>query len=141
MADNPLKSLNLYSNYLTKLLNQSNVEHSSVIVWSGSTYTGTTEGEVLFKTGIRLRVREELDFEARLITSYSYEVYRSKERLYWYDDFPHPHDRNLSSTFPHRKHIPPDIKHHRIPAPSISFTRPNLTAIIREIETIENVKS
>jgi len=123
------------------LLNKPNIKYSSVIVWSGSTYTGTTEGEVFFKTGIRFRVREELDFEAGLITSYSYEVYRNKERLYWYDDFPHPHDRNLNSTFPHHKHIPPDIKHHRIPAPAISFTHPNFPSIIREIEALENVKS
>ena len=34
--------------------------------------------------------REELDFADGLITSYGYEVYRGTERLYWYDDFPHP---------------------------------------------------
>ncbi len=32
------------------------------------------------------------------------------------------------------KHIPPDIKHHRIPAPELSFTQPNLPFLIREIE-------
>lgn len=30
--------------------------------------------------------------------------------------------------------IPPDMKHHRIPAPIISFTRPNLPLLIEEIE-------
>ncbi|MGQ9626402.1 MAG: toxin-antitoxin system TumE family protein [Anaerolineae bacterium] len=29
-----------------------------------------------------------------------------RERLYWYDDFPHPNDPILASTFPHHKHIP-----------------------------------
>jgi hypothetical protein len=28
-------------------------------------------------------------------------------------------------TLPHHKHILPDIKHHRIPAPDMSFTHPN----------------
>ena len=30
-------------------------------------------------------------------------------------------------------HVPPDIKHHRIPAPDLSFTRPNLPFLIEEI--------
>jgi hypothetical protein len=30
----------------------------------------------------------------------------------------------------------PDIKHHRIPAPNMSFTQPNLSALIREIEEL-----
>lgn len=40
----------------------------------------------------------------------------------------------LASTHPHHKHIPPDIKHNRIPAPGLSFTRPNLPFLIEEIE-------
>jgi hypothetical protein len=83
--------------------------------------------------GLRLRVREEIDFEACVITSYGYEVYRGEERLFWYDDFPHPDDMSLAPTFPHHKHVPPDIRRNRIPAPDMSFTRPNLPVIIREI--------
>jgi hypothetical protein len=52
------------------------------------------------------------------------------------DDFPHPNDPTLASTMPHHKHIPPDIKHHRIPAPSIGFDRPNLPLLLREIEAM-----
>ncbi len=55
-------------------------------------------------------------------------------RLYWYDDFPHPRDADLASTFPHHRHVPPDIKHHRVPAPEMSFTQPNLPVLIDEIE-------
>jgi hypothetical protein len=40
----------------------------------------------------------------------------------------------LASTHPHHKHLPPDIKHHRVPAPGLSFTEPNLPFLIREIE-------
>ena len=79
-------------------------------------------------------MREELDFADGLITSYGYEVYLGPDRLYWYDDFPHPEDPALASTFPHHKHVPPDIRRNRIPALSLRFTGPNLVAIIEEIE-------
>ncbi len=115
---------------------RSTVERSTVAVWSDSPYTGTAEGEVSFSNGYRLRMREELDFEAGLITSYGYEVYRGEERLYWYDDFPHPNDPTLTSTFPHHKHVQPNIKDNRIPAPEMSFTRPNLSVLVREIEEL-----
>ena len=88
------------------------------------------------ENGYRFRMREEIDFEAGLITSYGYEVYRDNEKLYWYDDFPHPNDASLASTPPHHKHIPPDIKHNRIPAPNISFSKPNLVILLEEIEEL-----
>lgn len=136
MPANPLKSLNDYSRFVTELLNRPDVKNSTVSVWSDSPYTGIAEGEVLFTNGLRLRTREEMDFEAGIIISYGYEVYRGEERLYWYDDFPHPNDPNLISSIPHHKHIPPDIKHHRIPAPHISFDRPNLPILIQEIKEV-----
>ena len=43
--------------------------------------------------------------------------------------------RSISS-HPHHKHVPPDIKHHRIPAPELSFTKPNLPFLIQEIEQL-----
>jgi hypothetical protein len=138
MPTNPLGSLADYSRFITELLGQPNVKYSTVAVWSESPYTGIAEGEVLFTNGLRLRMREEVDFDAGLIVSYGYEVYRGDERLYWYDDFPHPTDPTLASTLPHHKHIPPDIKHHRIPAPNMSFTHPNLPALIQELEEVAN---
>ncbi len=42
----------------------------------------------------------------------------------------------LQSTHPHHKHIPPDLKHHRVPAPDMSFVQPNLPVLIREIEVL-----
>lgn len=136
MRENPLKSLSEYSRFVSQILIHSDVERSTVVVWSNSPYTGTAEGEVWFKGNLRLRMREELDFDAMLITSYGYEVYRGDEKLYWYDDFPHPQDPSLASTFPHHQHIPPEIKRNRVPAPNISFTRPNLSVLIQEIEAL-----
>lgn len=136
MADNLLESLSKYSRFIVELLNNFTVEHSTVKVWSDSPYTGIAEGQIFFSNGIRLRMREELDFDAALITSYGYEVYQQDKRLYWYDDFPHPNDKKLALTFPHHKHVPPDMKHNRVPAPEMSFIRPNLSALLQEIEEL-----
>jgi len=136
MTEESLKSLTNYSRFVSFLLHRSTVERSTVVVRSDSRYTGVAEGEVFFTNGIRLRLREELDFDAGLITAYGYAVYRGAERLYWYDDFPHPHDVELAFTFPHHKHVSPDIKHHRVPAPEMSFTHPNLPVLIGEIEAL-----
>ena len=136
MSENPLKALSEYTHFLSQLQHHPTVERSTVVVWSNSPYTGTAEGEVWFKGNLRLRMREEIDFDAELITSYGYEVYRGDEKLYWYDDFPHPQEPSLAPTFPHHKHIPPEMKRNRIPAPNISFTRPNLPVLVQEIEAL-----
>ena len=134
MSEHPLQSLAAYSRFVAELLNRLTVQRSTIVVWSASPHTGVAEGEVFFLHGFRLRLREELDFDAHLITAYGYEVYRGEERLYWYDDFPHPHDLTLASTFPHHKHVPPDMKRNRVPTPEMSFTSPNLSLLMQEIE-------
>jgi hypothetical protein len=91
------------------------------------------DGEVYFERDVFLRALQVLDFDEGLIQRYSYEVYRGEEKLYWYDSWPHPHVPELASTDPHHKHIPPDIKHNRVPAPELSFERPKLPFIIQEI--------
>ncbi len=138
MIDTPLISLSAYSNFVSETLNRTSVNESTLSVWSTSPYTGIAEGEILFKAGYKLRLREEIDFDAGLITSYGYEVYLNENKLYWYDDFPHPNDPELAETFPHHKHIPPNIKRNRISAPNISFSKPNLDIIIFEIEQLIN---
>ncbi len=137
MATNPLKALNAYSQFIAELFDRPSIKNSTVIVWSDSPYTGIAEGEVAFINGLRLRLREEVDFDVGLIISYGYEVYRGAVRLYWYDDFPHPNDPTLATTLPHHKHVPPDIKRNRIPAPTMSFEHPNLPLILQEIERVD----
>lgn len=93
-------------------------------------------GEIHFDDDIRLVVLERIVFD-RLpiqIEGYGYEVWRGGEKLYWYDPQPHPDEPHLQSSFPHHKHVPPDMKHNRIPAPEMSFVTPNLPLLIREIE-------
>ncbi len=136
MNESPLHSVAAYSHFLAQLLHRPSVQRSTLTVWPTSPYTGIAEGEIWFRHGLRLRIREEIDFWAGVITSYGYEVYQGEQRLYWYDDFPHPEDPKLASTFPHHKHIPPDIKHNRVPAPQIRFDRPNLPFLIQEVEAL-----
>lgn len=134
MSDIPLKSPADYSHFVAETLNHPVVLHSTVVVWSDSPYTGTAEGEVYCAGGARPRLRKELDFYARLITSSGYEVYQGDERMFWYDAFPYPGDTVSTSIFPQHKQVPPDIKHNRIPAPGMSFERPNLCTLIQKIE-------
>ncbi len=91
------------------------------------------EGEIHFPNHVKLGVYEIVDFDNGAIEVYSYEVYRGDVKLYWYDSQPHPHDPSLASTHPHHKHIPPNIKHHRIPVGELSFASPNLSFLIKEV--------
>ncbi len=109
---------------------------------------------VFFNDNIILCVQEFLNFELHVIEGYGYEVSRSysktnelpkaeaycqasypdKDKLYWYDSFPHPNDPALASTHPHHKHIHPNIKRNRIPAPELTFTAPNLHFLLDEVK-------
>ena len=96
------------------------------------------EGELFFRDDLRLHVLEVVRFDLAppRLTRYGYEVWRGNEKLYWYDSQPHPHDPTLAATHPHHKHIHPNIKRSRLPAPELSFTRVNLPFLIREIEQL-----
>ena len=154
-----LSSPEAYQAYIYTLPQQFPCVHRSNLVYipSGDLF-GRVEGMLLFDQDTILCVLEYLNFELRVIEGYGYEVSRSrlsphssgfpttgeycrasyllKDRMYWYDSFPHPNDASLASTDPHHKHVPPDIKHHRIPAPELSFTRPNLPFLIDEIQEL-----
>ena len=96
-------------------------------------------GELLFDREIRLFVRERIDFVRESILGYGYEVWQGADKLYWYDSQDHPDDSALAGTRPHHKHIPPEVKDHRIPAPNLVFEQPNLPFLIQEI--IDNLLS
>ena len=110
--------------------------YSTLLIAQRGVGTAVVNGDAIFSGGIRLSINEQLmlDDGAWRIVRYSYEVWRGTEKLYWYDPQPHPNDPTLVSTHPHHKHIPPDIKHHRVPAPGLSFSEPNLPFLIAEIE-------
>lgn len=95
---------------------------------------GKLQGQLRFDREVVLDAWELIDFDAGRILNYSYEIYQAGNKICWYDPFEHPHIPELASTHPHHKHILPDIKHHRAPAPGITFDEPNLPFLIREIE-------
>ena len=134
---NPLQSLPEYEYFVYTLPQRHPIVHRStlVVIRRGATIA-VVRGEVEFPKGLRLVVREKLSFDQSpgQIRGYSYEVWYGDEQLYWYDSQPHPDDPRLASTHPHHKHLPPDIKHNRVPAPALSLTEPNLPLVIEEIE-------
>ena len=110
------------------------VQRSTLVLASIGPTLAKLEGQVIFESDVALDVWELVDFAAGQIRNYSYEIYQANEKIAWYDPFEHPHIAELASTYPHHKHILPDLKHNRIPAPGISFGQPNLPTLIEEIE-------
>lgn len=152
----PLSSPAAYEAFVYSLPNRFRaIQRSTLVYIASASLYGRVEGILFFDGNITLCVQELLNFELHLIASYGYEVshdrvpsnteifpeasiycqasYPHKEKIYWYDSFPHPHDPTLASTHPHHKHVPPNIKRNRIPAPDLSFTRPNLPFLIEEV--------
>ena len=155
----PLSSPEAYQAFIYGLTERfSGIRRSTLVYIASGELFGRAEGMLFFGQDVILCVQEHLNFELGVIEGYGYEVSRShatpegaelapapeycqarytgKDKLYWYDSFPHPNDPSLAVTHPHHKHVPPDIKHHRIPAPELSFTRPNLPFLIDEIEQL-----
>jgi len=110
------------------------VRRSTLVLASIGPTLAKLEGQVIFENDVVLDVWELVDFAVGQIRNYSYEIYQAGEKIAWYDPFEHPHIAELASTYPHHKHILPDLKHNRIPAPGISFGQPNLPTLIEEIE-------
>lgn len=134
--NNPLRTPEDYALFLYTLSEQfESVRRSTVTFIRRGASLARVAGEFTFDADFRLVVRERVLYDRlpAVIDEYGYEVWQGDEKLFWYDSQPHPNDPGLQSTHPHHKHVPPDIKHHRIPAPHMSFTQPNLPALIREI--------
>lgn len=125
---NPFQSLGEYETFVYTLSQQfpSVLRSTLTLIRRGRLFAELT-GELSFAGGHRLVVYERLTWDTGplVVEGYSYEVWYDGEKLYWYDSQPHPADPTLASTDPHHKHVPPDIKHHHIPAPDLSFATPN----------------
>lgn len=134
---NPLQSLAEYELFIYTLQQSyPSIRRSTLVVIRRGTIAAAVLGEIELVQGLRLVVSERLSFlrQPGSIMDYGYEVWQGVEQLYWYDSQPHPDNPTLASTHPHHKHVPPDIKHNRIPAPGLSFKQPNLPFLIEEIE-------
>lgn len=133
----PFHSLSEYQHFVYTLQQRYvSVFHSTLTVARRGRGIATLVGELHFSQGYRLVVSEILTWDdgPLQIQRYGYEAWRAGDKLYWYDPQPHPDEPALASTHPHHKHVPPDIKHNRIPAPGIRFDAPNLPLLIEEIE-------
>jgi hypothetical protein len=132
-----LPSFEAYCHLIAALPDQfPSIRTSTLTAYRIGPFAAEVEGQVTFEAGYVLDVWELLNLSDRTIHNYSYELERTGERVWWYDPTEHPRDATLRSSHPHHKHIPPDIKHHRIPAPELSFTRPNLLVLIAEVERL-----
>jgi hypothetical protein len=133
----PFQSLREYETFVYSLPQHfPSISRSTLILVRRGRLTADLTGELAFGEELRLLVYERLTWDAGplVIEGYSYEVWRGSDQLYWYDSQPHPADPALASTHPHHKHIPPDARHHRVPAPGLDFSVPNLPGLIHEIE-------
>ena len=112
------------------------IRSSTLTAYTIGPAVAEVEGQLTFDGGYVLDVWELLDLSTRALRGYSYELTRAGERVWWYDPTEHPGDPTLAATYPHHKHVHPDIKHRRVPAPGLSFTQPNLPLLIQEIERL-----
>ncbi len=141
---NPFRSLRDYELFVYTLPQQfPSILRSTLIVAQRGPLFAVLTGELIFSEGLRLVVYERLTWDDRdvNIEGYSYEAWRGADELYWYDSQSHPGDPTLAATDPHHKHVPPDIKHQRVPAPALRFSSPNLPFLISEIETLPQTES
>lgn len=139
MMNNPLRSDTDYELFIYSIVESFPLIERSTLTFArqGATLARIV-GELYCAGDYRIVVRERIVYDKlpAEIDWYGYEVWRGLEKLYWYDSQPHPNEPKLQSTHPHHKHVPPDIKHNRVPAPEMSFVKPNLPAIVAEVEAM-----
>lgn len=136
---NPFQSLRDYEEFVYTLKQSFPfITETNLVVARRGKRIATLQGEILLENGCRINVKERLSFDEGpvVIEDYGYEIWHKEKRVAWYDSQPHPQDPSLASTHPHHKHIPPDIKHNRIPAPNMSFERPNIGVIISKLQEL-----
>lgn len=136
---NPFRSLHEYEEFIYTLQQRFPlIVMSTLAVVRRGALQARVVGELIFADGYKLVIRERLTSEEGdlRLERYSYEGWHNTDLLYWYDSQAHPDNPDLASTHPHHKHVPPDIKHNRIPARGLTFTEPNLPLLIAEIEQL-----
>lgn len=136
---NPLRTLVDYKLFVYSLADQfPSIKRSTLTVVRKGATLARIDGEIYFDQDYRLVIRERLLFDRLpgVIDGYGYEIWQGEEKICWYDSQPHPNEPSLEQNHPHHKHVPPEIKHHRVPAPQMSFSKPNLLELLQEIENL-----
>ncbi len=140
----PLVSPEAYQEFIYTLPERyPSIRRSTLVYIPSGTLFGRVQGVLIFAHDIILCAQQYLNFELGVIEGYGYELSRThiapdspdfpaaseyclasyphKEKLYWYDSFPHPNDASLAITDPHHKHVPPDTAKY---AGTIAFPLP-----------------
>jgi hypothetical protein len=134
---NPLRTPDDYELFIYTIQERFPSVHGSTLTFvRRGASLARVAGELYFSHGLRLAVLQRIVYDRlpAVIEAYAYEIWRGEEKLFWYDSQPHPGDPVLESTHPHHKHIPPEPRHNRVPAPGMSFDQPNLPGLIAELE-------
>ena len=137
--NDPLRTIEDYELFLYSLSERfPAIRQSTLVLARRGATLARVAGELTFEHGFRLVVRERLSYDRLpvVIDSYGYEIWRGKEKQCWYDSQPHPGETSLQATHPHHKHVPPDMKHNRVPAHNMSFERPNLPELVVEVAAL-----
>ncbi len=136
---NLFQSLRSYEEFVYTLnIHYPLIQQSTLVIAPHGRRTAVLQGDLVFDQGYRLSIRERLSFDEDMIVIefYGYELWHLGKKIAWYDAQPHPNNPLLQDNHPHHKHVAPDMKHNRIPAPQMSFSRPNLPVLIEEIAAL-----
>ncbi len=109
------------------------VDKSTLHFFSTSAAAGMLKGTIWFRNGLRLKVVEVIDFAVREILDYSYTVYQGQRKKVKKNTQTHHEKPNRTKTKQHNKHVLPNIRKNRKPAPGINFAHLNLPTLIEEI--------
>ena len=137
--EDSIQSIEDYELYLYTLAEKFQlIKHSTLVLVRRGASLARVSGEIHFGQGYRLVVRERLMYHCSpiLIDWYGYEILKGEMKICRYDSQPHPDEKKLESSYPHHKHVQPNMSRNRIPAPEMSFSPPNLPVLIREIERL-----
>ena len=136
MSSGPFASIEDYERFIYSLpAAYPEIKESSLVLVRYGARLAAVRGTILIVNGWSLVVMERFrwDMTPLVLDAYGYEAWNVGEKQWWYDPQPHPEAVELKATFPHHKHVPPEIKRNRIPAPGITFNSPNLPQLISEI--------
>ena len=118
-----------YQSLLETIATSPLVRSSEVALDKRTSQVGLIRGDLFFANDSRLHFRELVELQADIVVRrmYSYHYQASDQSLIFrYDDTPHFPDL---PNFPHHKHIDRSEQ-------VVSATPPNLTAVLREIESV-----
>jgi hypothetical protein len=132
-----LRDIASYSEWVYRLPERnSSVRSSTLALVPIGPKLAKLAGQLECGPGIVIEAWELIDFSEGRIRNYSYEVYRESEKICWYDHWPHPELPSLSATFPHHKHVLPNLRENRIPAVGIGFQAPNLEVVLGDLSKL-----